>query len=259
MVPSRRNGPSFHDRRPDVAQHQVEQRLHAVIVGSVQARCHPALLGRTVEDREIELFVGGVERGEQVEDFVEDLCGPGIRAIDLVDDDDGFEAHLQRFGDNELGLRQRAFGGVDQHQRTVDHIQNPFDLAAEIGMAGGIHDIDARVLPHHRGRLGQDRDAAFALEIIGIHRALDHALVLAERARLLQQPIDQRRLAVVDMRDNGDVSKIHCEFQKSKARAPWGTRDSGVFAAQYSHARRGCNRYQRMVEICLYELISMGV
>ena len=40
-------------------------------------------------------------------------------------------------------------------------------------------------------------------------RALGHALVLAERAGLLQQPVDQRGLAVVDMGDDGDVAKLH--------------------------------------------------
>jgi hypothetical protein len=104
-------------------------------------------------------------------------------------------------------------------------------------VAGGVHDIDARVLPHNRGRLGQDRDTAFALEVVGIHCALDHALILAERARLLQQPVDQRRLAVVDVRDDGDVSKIHFKFQKSKRGPRWGPR-RGAFAVQYSHARR---------------------
>ena len=40
-------------------------------------------------------------------------------------------------------------------------------------------------------------------------RALDHPLVFAEGAGLLQQAVDQRGLAVVDVRDDGDVAKIH--------------------------------------------------
>ena len=192
-----------------MAQHQIEQRLHAVIVRSVQARRHPALLGRAVEDRKIELLVGRVERGEQIEHLVDDLRRPRVGAVDLVDDHDGLEAHLERLGDHELGLRQRAFGGVHQHQRAVHHVQDALDLAAEIGVAGRVDDIDAGILPQDRGRLGQDGDAALALEIVGIHRAFDHALVLAERARLLQQPVDQGGLAVVDVRDDGDVAKVH--------------------------------------------------
>ena len=187
-----------------------------------EARRHPALLGRAVEDREIELLVGGVERGEQVEHLVDDFDRPRVGAIDLVDDDDGLEAHLQRLRHHELGLRQRAFGGVDQHQRAVDHVEDALDLAAEVGVAGRVDDVDARALPFDRSRLGENGDAALALEVVGIHGAFDLALVLAIDAGLLQEPVDQGRLAVVDVRDDGDVAKIHELVPKIKARAPSG-------------------------------------
>jgi hypothetical protein len=81
--------------------------------------------------------------------------GPRVGTVDLVDDDDRLQPDLERLGDHELGLRQRAFGGVDQHQRAVHHVQDALDLAAEIGVAGGVDDVDAGVLPLHRGGLGQ--------------------------------------------------------------------------------------------------------
>ena len=137
------------------------------------------------------------------------MHGARVGAVDLVDDDDGLEAHLERLRHHELGLRQRTLGGVDQHQRAVDHVENAFDLAAEIGVARRIDDVDASAVPDHRRSLGQNGDAALALEIIGIHGALDHALVLAIRAGLLQQAVDQGSFAMVDVRDNGDVAKIH--------------------------------------------------
>ena len=112
---------------------------------------HPALLGRAVEDREIELLLGGVERGEQVEDLVEHLDRPRVGPVDLVDDDDRLEPDLERLDDHELGLRQRPLGGVDQHQRAVDHVEDALDLAAEIGVARRVDDVDARVLPEDRG------------------------------------------------------------------------------------------------------------
>ena len=201
--------PLFHHRRLDVVEDEIEQRLHAVVVRAFEAGRHPALLGGAVEDREIELLVAGVERGEQVEHLVDHLNGPRVGAVDLVDHHDGLEPHLERLRHHEFGLRQRAFGGVHQHQRAVHHVEDALDLAAEIGVAGRVDDIDAGVLPDHRGGLGQDGDAALALEIVGIHGALGHALVLAERAGLLQQPVDQRGLAVVDVGDDGDVAEIH--------------------------------------------------
>ena len=122
------------------------------------------------------------------------------------------------------------FGGVDQHQRAVHHVEDALDLAAEIGVAGRIDDIDAGVLPDDRGRLGQDGDAALALEIVGIHRALGDALILAEGAGLLQQAVDQRGLAMVDVGDDGDVAKFHGGglWAVKSLRAPKGPARCGI-------------------------------
>ena len=57
-----------------------------------------------------------------------------------------------------------------------------------------------------RGVLGENRDAALALQLVAVHGALGDPLVGAERAALVQQRIDQRGLAVVDVRDDGDVA-----------------------------------------------------
>ena len=192
-----------------MANDKVEQRRHALILGTRRIGCHPALLRRAVENGEVELFFAGVERGKEIEDFVGDFGGAGVRPIDLVDDDNRFEAHFERFGDHELGLRQRAFGGIDQHQRAVHHVEDALDLAAEIGVAGRIDDIDANVLPQNRRDLGQDGDAPFALKVVGIERAFGDALILAKGAGLLQQAIDQGGLAMVDVGDDGDIAQLH--------------------------------------------------
>ena len=147
---------------------------------------HPAVAARAVEHREVELLVGGVERGEQVEDLVEHRLVALVGAVDLVDDDDRPQALLQRLGDHELGLRHRAFGGVDQHDGAVHHVEDALHLAAEIGVAGRVDDVDARALPEDGGALGQDGDAALALQVVAVHRLGFHLLVLAEGAGLLQ-------------------------------------------------------------------------
>jgi hypothetical protein len=54
--------------------------------------------------------------------------------------------------------------------------------------------------------LGEDGDAALALEVVRIHDALDEVLVRGEGARLAQQLVDERGLAVVDVGDDRDVS-----------------------------------------------------
>ena len=87
--------------------------------------------------------------------------------------------------------------------------KDALDLAAEIGVPWRIDDIDAGAVPDDRGDLGEDGDAALALEIVGIHSTLGHPLVLAEGARLLEQAVDEGRLPMVDMGNDGDIAKVH--------------------------------------------------
>ena len=199
----------MHGRRRHMAQHRLEQRRQALVLGPFRLERHPAVAARAVEDREVELLVGGVERGEQVEHLVDDLDVARIRPVDLVDRHDRPQPDLQRLADHELGLRHRAFGGVDQHDGAVDHVEDALHLAAEIGVARRVDDVDAGILPHHRGRLGEDGDAALFFQVAGIHGALGDALVFADRAGLLEERVDQRGFAMVDMRDDRDIAEIH--------------------------------------------------
>src|SRR5207247_6167184 len=82
------------------------------------------------------------------------------------------------------------------------------DLAAEVGVAGGVDDVDLDSTVADGSVLREDRDAPLALQLIAVEHALDDALVGAERAGLLQQTIDQRRLAVIDVGDDGDVADV---------------------------------------------------
>ncbi len=138
-----------------------------------------------------------------------DLIGAGVGAVDLVDHHDRVEAAGQRLADDELGLRQDALGGVHQNDGAIDHVQDPFHLAAEIGVAGRVHDIDPDVAPDHRGALGQDGDAPLPLQVVAVERALGHHLMVAEGAGLAQELVDQGGLAMVDMGDDRDVANLH--------------------------------------------------
>ncbi len=163
------------------------------------------------------MVVGRVERGEQVEHFVDDFARPRVVLVDLVDADDRPEPDLQSLADHELGLRHRALGGVDQHDRAVDHREDALDLAAEVGVAGRVDDVDAMLLPHHRGRFGQNGDAALFFEVVGIHHALGDALVLSEGAGLLEKTVDEGGFAVVDVGDDGDVAQFHSRIVSERA------------------------------------------
>ena len=74
-------------------------------------------------------------------------------------------------------------------------------------MSGGVDDVDRQVVPLDRGVLGEDRDALLALEVAGVHDPVGDLLVGGEGAGLAQHLVDERGLSVVDVGDNGDISK----------------------------------------------------
>ena len=167
------------------------------------------MLGRAVDDRKIELLFAGFEGREEIKDLVHHFIVALVRAVNLVDADDGLEADLQGFLQHEFGLRHGAFGGIDKQHRAIHHVENAFNFAAEIGVARRVHDIDAGVLPDQRGHLGQNGNAALALKVVGIHGALGHLLVLAERSGLGQEAVDHGGLAMVNVGNNRNVAQIH--------------------------------------------------
>ena len=140
--------------------------------------------------------------------MIDDPVRPRARTVDLVDDDDRLQPLRQRLARHEARLRHRPLDRIDQQQHAVDHRQHALDLAAEVRVPRRVDDVDVRAFVVDRAVLGEDRDSALALEVVGIHHPLGHLLVLAEGAGLLQQLVDQRRLAVVDVRDDGDVAQL---------------------------------------------------
>jgi hypothetical protein len=152
------------------------------------------------------LLLGGVEIDEQIVDFVQNFLRPRVTAVDLVDHHDGRQIGFQRLAQDITSLRQRALTRVDQQQHAIHDFQGALHLTAKIAMAGRIHNIDARVVIGDGGVLGQDGDATFALQIIGVHDPLHHRFTLAENAALPEHGVHQRGLAVVHVRDDGNVA-----------------------------------------------------
>ena len=192
-------------------RHRREQGLaeRAEVVGELVGREPGLPCARVgVDDRELDLRLVGVEVEEELVDLVHDLLGARVGPVDLVHDEHDREPRLERLAQDEARLRQRALGGVDQEQDAVDHRQAALDLAAEVGVARGVDDVHLRVADLDGRVLGQDRDALLALEVHRVEHALGDVLVVAERAGLPEQRVDERRLAVVDVRDDGDVPKI---------------------------------------------------
>ena len=118
-----------------------------------------------VDDREVDLRLVGVEVEEELVDLVHDLLGARVVAVDLVDDEDDGQPRLQRLAEDEARLRQRPLGRVDEQEDAVDHRQPALDLAAEVGVAGRVDDVELHVADADGGVLGEDRDPLLALEV----------------------------------------------------------------------------------------------
>ena len=166
----------------------------------------------------------------------------GRGQIDLVDDGNDFEAVI----DGQVGVGQRlrlhALAGVHHQQRALARGQRPRNLVAEVHVARRVDQVElvgvAVVrLVHHAHGVGLDGDAALPLQVhvvqdLGLHLAPGH------RAGQFQQPVAQRRLAVVDVGDDREVAKeagvhgrafrrkglgIRCAIRRVRreARPPW--------------------------------------
>ena len=109
-----------------------------------------ARLRRRVNDGEVQLFIVGVELHEKFEHFVVNFIDARFGAVNFIYHDDWLELVLQSFAQDVFGLRHGTFEGVDQKQNAVDHVQHALDLAAEIRVTGGVHDIYLHALVKNR-------------------------------------------------------------------------------------------------------------
>ena len=143
-----------------------------------------ASLGAGEDVGEVGQRVVGPQLQEQIEHLVEHLVRPGVGAIDLVDHHDRPQPALQGLGQHEAGLRHGALGRVDQHQRPVGHAQHALDLAAEIGVARRVDDVDLHAPVGHGDVLGQDGDPPLALQVVACRGSARPPAALARNSPL---------------------------------------------------------------------------
>ena len=136
--------------------------------------------------------------------------GSAAGQVDLVEHRHDLVAGVERMIDVGERLRLDALARVDDQERALAGGERARHLIGEVDVAGRVHQVEdvglavlGLVLEAHRLRL--DGDAALALDVHGIEHLLLH-LALGEGARLLDQAVGQRRLAVVDVGDDGEVA-----------------------------------------------------
>ena len=191
-----------------VAHHFVHDDVQVVWLWIREILHCPTVTAGSVDHWEVELCIVRVERNEQIEDFVQYFIHAAVRTVNFVDDDDRAQALGQCFHQYEFGLWHRAFCGIDENEYAVHHAQDTLYFTAEIGVAWRIDDVDAGVLPLDAGAFRENGNAALFLEVIAIHHALVHALVVAEGTCLAQHHVDKGGLAMIYVRNDGDVTKF---------------------------------------------------
>ena len=135
--------------------------------------------------------------------------GARVRAVDLVDHDDAAAGRARR----ALRSTKRVWGMGPSTASTSSSTPSTIvrsrstspPKSAWPGVSTMLILVSSVV---DGGVLGQDGDAALALEVVRVHDALGDRWFVAERPRLAKHGVDEGRLAVVDVGDDGDVANV---------------------------------------------------
>ena len=183
----------------------VEQRQD-IVGGLVDVSTHPALLGRSVECREIKLFLCSIKAEHKVEHHFLHFLGAAVGLVDFIDDHNRLQANLDCFLEHEASLRHRAFERIDKKKTAVGHIKYALNFTTEIRVSRSVDDIDFISFIIDRYVFGKNCYATLALEIVIIEDKLAGVLVLTKEVSGKKHFIDQSCFAVVHMSDNGYVA-----------------------------------------------------
>ena len=189
----------------DVVDNGLKQggQVGAHLIGTVGGG---ALTAGAEDGGGIELLVGGIQIQQQLQNLVHDLVDTGIGLVHLVHRHDDLVAQLQGLLQHEAGLGHGALGSVHQQDNAVDHFEDSLHLAAKVGVARGIHDVDFIIFIVYGSVLGQNGNAALPLQVTGVHNPLYGSLIFPIDAALLQHFVNQGGLAVVNVGDDGNIS-----------------------------------------------------
>ena len=131
--------------------------------------------------------------------------GIGLRKVDLVRGGDDLEPAVDREVRVRERLRLDALRRVDDEQRALARLQRARHLVREIDVAGRVDEIELVPAPGHAHRLRLDRDPALSLELHRVEELLAH-VALRDGPGQLEDAIRERRLAVVDVRDDREIA-----------------------------------------------------
>ncbi len=198
---------------PAVDQHRLERRV-AVALGRrdlVDDRLQHLV------DADARLGAGehrfGRVEADDVLDLRADLFRLGGGQVDLVDDRHDLMVVLDRLVDVGQRLRLDPLRRVDHQQRAFAGGQAPRHLIGEVDVAGRVHQVElvglaVRRLPVEAHGLGLDGDPALLLDLHIVEHLPAHHLAVGQAAGALDQPVGKRRLPMVDMGDDTEITYL---------------------------------------------------
>ena len=168
------------------------------------------------------------------------------RQVDLVEHRDDVQVGVQREVEVREGLRLDALRGVDEQDGGLAGLERPRDLVGEVDVPGRVDHVEhvgaglgalvvaGRHRPRHPDGLALDGDAALALDVHPVE-VLRPGAALVDDAGELQHPVGQRRLAVVDVRDDAEVADDRGvgPAREAARSGSWARRTLGCFQASW--------------------------
>ena len=194
-------------RRGNHFNNLVEQIVD-VAGGSLPVLTHPAVLGRAVDDGEVELVLGGVKVAHQVEHHLIDLLRATVGLVHLVDHHDGLQPDLQCLLQHEARLGHGSLKSVDEEQAAVCHIEHTLNLATKVGVSGSIENINLCAFPVDRYVFRKNRYPSLALQIVGVEHFPAVVLAVTEQFASEHHLVHQGCLTMVNVRNNCDVTNV---------------------------------------------------
>ena len=194
----------MNERAPRLCRELLAQPLR---IGAVQERL--VVLG----ERPQEGFFVAVHRNDAGRQSLRDRgnhpVGVGPAAVGLVDEEKRRHAQAVERAPEERRLCLHPFDRRDDENGAVEHSEHALDLGDEVRVPRRVDEIDGDVVDRERRYRGLDRDAALLLERerVGLRGAVVDAPELVDHAGGMQQPLGERCLTGVYMRQDSQVER----------------------------------------------------
>ena len=160
------------------------------------------------EHRGIKLLVSGVKLQKKLKHLVTNLVKTGIGTVDFVYDNDNPVIKLQCLFKHESGLGHGALCRIDKEDNSVYHFKDTLYLATEIGVTGGVDNVDFNILVVNSGILRKDGDTTLTLKVAGVHNSVGCFLIFTVDTALTKHLVNKGCLAVVNVCDDRNISQI---------------------------------------------------